>query len=715
MADDLDKFVLEYRVQLTDSIDRLKKLRDSMENVDKTHGKASKNIKEFGKHFRGLSGNLDTALDLVGKFGGKMAGIAAPILAAGAAIKFVTSQVKAYQTQLALSYSSGMSIPQMENLRRMLVAGSGGQLRRAQIDAQLPQIAAMVRQARIDPTGVGAFNLRRLGVDASSSPEEAFRQMGMHWAGMTQQQAEGEGQAMGISPQLVDGLRNLGTESAKAAQMTIQQQAAMVEWQQHMQDMNGAIGRVSASVKEFSVESADHVIDFFGSIFDGIESLLKKIEDSSAVKWLGKVATDNAMAESAQADAIVGPDVRKSADQADEKNRQHAKSLVDKQNENVNTEFDAAAAFQRAAALFQSSVNAFTNTMDSKDFGAILAGEAGGASGMTAGMGGGKGSASSQLATGPGVGFVSSGAGGMFGSSSNRGARNMNPGNLRFGDFAKAHGAIGADDKGFAIFPDAMTGYAAMGALLRGKQYAGGGLDTVSGIISKYAPSSENDTAGYIAAVAKDIGVDPNAHLNAAQLDALQARMARQETGFTVQPGMAGTGQYVPKGSSSIARTTGGLDQQRLLSVAGDIASGMNVAGVTGAGIMQGQYTKGDINIGYQRAMSQARVDFMNAYQAYQAGGLNAYQKRQAYANLRTAAIHEQNIEAYGAQVMSRAREGGQALTAGQTIAIGSPNIAVNLNGVKGFDDKAFKAKVESVLTGAISKAMNDLTDQSKV
>ncbi len=69
-------------------------------------------------------------------------------------------------------------------------------------------------------------------------------------------------------------------------------------------------------------------------------------------------------------------------------------------------------------------------------------------------------------------------------SSLPRGLRNNNPGNVRYGPFAKAHGATGQDDKGFAIFPDIDTGSNAMGALL--KSYQKSGIDTISGIISKY-------------------------------------------------------------------------------------------------------------------------------------------------------------------------------------------------------------------------------------
>ena len=53
-----------------------------------------------------------------------------------------------------------------------------------------------------------------------------------------------------------------------------------------------------------------------------------------------------------------------------------------------------------------------------------------------------------------------------------RGDRNNNPGNIKFGAFAQAHGATSADSGGFAVFPDAVTGTNAMSALLF-SQYQG--------------------------------------------------------------------------------------------------------------------------------------------------------------------------------------------------------------------------------------------------
>ncbi len=107
-----------------------------------------------------------------------------------------------------------------------------------------------------------------------------------------------------------------------------------------------------------------------------------------------------------------------------------------------------------------------------------------------------------------------------------RGIRNNNPGNINYGDFAKSMGATGSDGR-FAIFPNAEGGLAAMSALLT--NYGKNGLDTVAEIINKWAPPSENNTAGYSAMVAKALGVSPNQPLNL-QDPATRAALMQQIT-----------------------------------------------------------------------------------------------------------------------------------------------------------------------------------------
>ena len=92
-----------------------------------------------------------------------------------------------------------------------------------------------------------------------------------------------------------------------------------------------------------------------------------------------------------------------------------------------------------------------------------------------------------------------------------RGIRNNNPGNL---NFVHQPGAVlePGPNARFARFPTAEAGLAALRDQLR-RYILRDGIDTVAGIIGKWAPPTENNTAAYIRGVAHALGVEPDTRL----------------------------------------------------------------------------------------------------------------------------------------------------------------------------------------------------------
>lgn len=113
------------------------------------------------------------------------------------------------------------------------------------------------------------------------------------------------------------------------------------------------------------------------------------------------------------------------------------------------------------------------------------------------------------------------------------GLRNNNPGDLRTG--ISWLGASGSEN-GFITFEDITWGIRALGYDLWEK-YNKDGLTTITQIISKYAPPSENDTQGYINNVAGFMGLDPDEDINIDSLPTVLPAMIRaimnQELGAT--------------------------------------------------------------------------------------------------------------------------------------------------------------------------------------
>ncbi|EPU4812676.1 hypothetical protein ACVXD3_003679 [Klebsiella aerogenes] len=105
-----------------------------------------------------------------------------------------------------------------------------------------------------------------------------------------------------------------------------------------------------------------------------------------------------------------------------------------------------------------------------------------------------------------------------------RGVRNNNPGNLEASSSNPWVGQTGSDGR-FAKFETPEHGIRALGRNLL--SYQRQGIDTVSDIINRWAPPSDNnDTAAYIKSVCAQLGVKADQPLDASNPDTLQALCA---------------------------------------------------------------------------------------------------------------------------------------------------------------------------------------------
>lgn len=116
-----------------------------------------------------------------------------------------------------------------------------------------------------------------------------------------------------------------------------------------------------------------------------------------------------------------------------------------------------------------------------------------------------------------------------------RGIRNNNPGNIRRGTTNWRGMAATQTDAAFLQFQSPEYGIRAMTKILRTYQSAYG-LRTVAGIISRWAPPTENDTAAYIATVARAVGKAPDAPLTDADLVPLVTAIIKHENGIQPYP-----------------------------------------------------------------------------------------------------------------------------------------------------------------------------------
>jgi hypothetical protein len=124
-----------------------------------------------------------------------------------------------------------------------------------------------------------------------------------------------------------------------------------------------------------------------------------------------------------------------------------------------------------------------------------------------------------------------------------RGIRDNNPGNLQPPPGLTGwQGTVGMDGP-FVIFADDTWGLRAL-ALDIANKINTDGLDTITALITVYAPPSENDTASYISAVAADTGIGATDQLGTDQdtITSLMRAIINHENGD------AASAQYIPDG-----------------------------------------------------------------------------------------------------------------------------------------------------------------------
>lgn len=156
-----------------------------------------------------------------------------------------------------------------------------------------------------------------------------------------------------------------------------------------------------------------------------------------------------------------------------------------------------------------------------------------------------------------------------------RGIRNNNPGNIK-DDGTAWQGKTGSDGV-FIIFSDMSWGTRAIARSL--SNMIGKGNNTIAGIISAWAPASENLTQPYIDSVAADTGLDPGQVLTAdpATLALLIRAIINHENGDN-QSYQYVTDQDIQDGISKAGNSLVSLAQSAVVAVSNDPSMGIAVA-----------------------------------------------------------------------------------------------------------------------------------------
>ena len=126
------------------------------------------------------------------------------------------------------------------------------------------------------------------------------------------------------------------------------------------------------------------------------------------------------------------------------------------------------------------------------------------------------------------------GSAGVYGKT--RGIRNNNPGNIRLSADPWLGLATSQNDPDFFQFVSAKYGIRAMFKILINYKRIHS-INTIEGIINRWAPSIENDTLSYIKQVERDTGITGGTFINIedkAALLAITKAMIKHENGINI-------------------------------------------------------------------------------------------------------------------------------------------------------------------------------------
>lgn len=421
MADELDKFVLQYTVEMRDSIARLEKLNQKVAEVSKTSKKTGSQIKEFaagatdeiGKLIPGLD-KASVAIRALGT-GFAVAGVAVGALAIG--IKAVMDMRNQYNQQRKEGMDIGVSTLRLEEYQRKFVRHSGGQITREQTAEELKKLSQFSSAVARDPTRIGteARTAKVLGINMaepgkSTSVNSLMQQLGEKFEKMTDSQVQASAKTLGMNQDFALSLKRQGAAVGNITELRPEEienrkvaQTSLDKFNDSMARLKESFTRAENVLGEKLIPALTKFIDLFVKLVESMPNMDKVSAKDVAIKaasvlpgggllgpaikgaenlWNKITGTPDTKAAAGAKAATAAATASKDGAKDNAKVSAKLKDMVDGEYDN-NAEAKSLAD-QQALAInqFAGAVASFSNAVDEKQAWAAWAGEVGRASGI---------------------------------------------------------------------------------------------------------------------------------------------------------------------------------------------------------------------------------------------------------------------------------------------------------------------------------------------
>lgn len=741
MADDIEKFVMEYTVVTNDSIKRLEDLQQRTERLRNSQVQGGKQFKLFGKDMNDALAKIIPGFNNVNNLLGGMTRGMVTATATATAFLVVLGAVyrlqKEYEAQRLTAWNIGTSPLQVEQYQRQFSSSSGGVMRNTGSRALLEKISTMSVSAytQVDPNNMDALKLRNAGTSAYDgtkykSIEKQLDEMSKKFQSVSKETANAIGQSIGLTQDETQAIRGRSAAVIAATKLTDEQTTKIYIANQAMESLRNSQGQAMEAVRRFAqvigqffAPAIANFVSYLAQAAVEVEGILDRVAGGDAMQKISraddlymnffKSLSDRSKDASRPKDAFgaLGAILKETVGMSDSdeaarnKQKEQAAEMAKKQKDAADQQFKAMTQFTKDMNLFAASVGTFSDAIDDKMGWAAWAGAAGEAGGLR-GMGTGK----------VGIAAASGGA-----NANVAGGYSTSPG----GSTSYNFGNIRKDENSFREYGSAQEGMTAQkNQLMRyftGKT-TGKELQTLNDILYTWAPPKnskggfENNTEAYIKFMSDKLQIGRNAKLNLNDPEVMgkfmywQARMeksAKTMNGYTENDFINGAkGQYTG-GVGDITKGTGVTNyatdrnsvQARLVQ--------QTVAGIMGISV--GQLNSGRVNFGdADFALGKVKFDAENNVKKLEAkiasgqalGGQAASLPR----DLRIARQFLANVNTYGASIVGNTNGNRErALTGDMPDPTLRYKVDIYIDGSK--SPAATGAAVKSALDGTVNNA----------
>lgn len=420
MADDLDRFVLQYSVDLKDSVKRLEMLQDKMKKTGDASKKSGSALKSFAADATGELGKLVPGLDAVSAavkaMGAEFALATAALGALAIGVKAVMDLRNQYNAQRGAGMQVGVSGARIEDYQRKFVRASGGYVDRDKALEGVKTFADMTNAAYADPSRLGkeARVMRMLGVNVGERGQmptglnDTITQLARGLQGKSSGDVQGIAKATGMNQDWLLTLQKLGTSVGQITDLTNDEIESRKKAEDAVSNLNKSTAELTAQYLRAENALGEHLLPTFTKFVDllaGVAGTVPKAVDNLSKQGVGHITrmSDAEMEKQRSQrhgfigwmkntlgiyDATAAQEDHKPQKSASEKAQKEKKeqdkrdAAVDKMDEQNKTGIQTANQMNLAVNMFAGAVQSFSSAINLQQAWAAWAGEIGNANGL---------------------------------------------------------------------------------------------------------------------------------------------------------------------------------------------------------------------------------------------------------------------------------------------------------------------------------------------